>query len=99
MTNVVSALTARTQLGQIMKRATQKNERFVVDRRGEPTVVIMSLKDYIDTIAPAPQWLKDVQAEAKRRGLDKLAMRDINAIIAEVRSEAKQAKTSKRAGK
>jgi hypothetical protein len=37
MTDVVSALTARTQFGQIMKRATQKNERFVVGRRGEPS--------------------------------------------------------------
>lgn len=52
LTNVVSALTARTQLGQIIKRATQKNERFVIDRRGEPAVIIMSIKDYVDTIAP-----------------------------------------------
>lgn len=52
MTNVVSALTARTQFGQIMKRASQKNERFVVDRRGQPSVIIMSIMDYIDTVAP-----------------------------------------------
>ena len=96
MTNVVSALTARTQLGQIIKRATQKNERFVVDRRGEPSVVIMSVKDYIDTIAPAPGWLKDIQAESKRKGLDQLKMRDIDRIIAEVRSEARRAKAIKR---
>ena len=96
MTNVVSALTARTQLGQIIKRATQRNERFVVDRRGEPTVVIMSLKDYIDTIAPAPGWLTDIQAEAKRKGLDKLKMRDINRIIAEVRRETRTVKAPKR---
>ena len=35
ITNIVSALTARTQFGQIMKRASRKNERFVVDRRGQ----------------------------------------------------------------
>ena len=85
MTNIVTALTARTQLGQIIKRATRNNERFVVDRRGEPSVVIMSMKDYIDTIAPAPQWLKDVQAESKRKGLDKLSMTAINRIIRQVR--------------
>ncbi len=33
MSNVISALTARTQLGQIIKRATEKNERFLVDLR------------------------------------------------------------------
>ena len=87
MTNVVSALTARTQFGQIMKRASQKNERFVVDRRGRPSVVIMSIKDYIDTFAPTPAWLKDIGAEAKRKGLNKLTMRQIDAEVAAVRRE------------
>lgn len=82
-----------------MKRATEKNERFVVGRRGEPTVVIMSLKDYIDTSAPAPEWLKDIQAEAKRKGLDKLNMRDINRVIAEVRSETRKSRATKPAVK
>jgi prevent-host-death family protein len=85
MTNVVSALTARTQLGQIIKRATQKNERFVVDRRGEPSVVIMSVRDYVDNIAPAPKELRAMQATAKNTGASKLGMRQIDNIIAEVR--------------
>jgi prevent-host-death family protein len=85
MTNIVSALTARTQFGEIIKRASQKKERFVVDRRGEPTVIIMSVKDYIETIAPPPQWLKDVQAASKRRGTDKLTMRQIDEEISTAR--------------
>jgi prevent-host-death family protein len=89
MNNVLSALAARTQLGQILKRATQNNERFVVDRRGEPSVVIMSIKDYVDTMAPAPQWLKDIQASSKRRGANKLTMRQIDAEIAKVRRQGR----------
>jgi prevent-host-death family protein len=87
MTNIVSALTARTQLGQIIKRASEKNERFVVGRRGDPKVIIMGLRDYIDTIAPPPDWLKKSWKEAKRKGLDQLTMRDINAEIATHRKE------------
>jgi prevent-host-death family protein len=90
MPNVVSALTARTQLGQIIKRATKNNERFVVDRRGEPSVIIMSIKDYVDTLAPAPKWLADIQAASKRRGTDKLTMRQINAEIARVRRQPRR---------
>jgi len=89
MNNVISALTARAQLGQILQRATQNNERFVVDRRGEPSVVIMSIKDYVDTMAPAPQWLKDIQASSKRRGANKLTMRQIDAEIAKVRRQGR----------
>jgi prevent-host-death family protein len=89
MNNVISALTARTQLGQILKRATNNNERFVVDRRGEPSVIIMSIKDYVDTIAPAPRWLKDIQASSKRRGTNKLTVGQIDAEIAKVHRQGK----------
>jgi hypothetical protein len=47
----------------------------------------MNLKDYVDTIAPAPEWLKAIRAEAKRKGLDQLTMRQINAAITAYRRE------------
>ena len=96
MTNVVSALTARTQFGQIIKRATQKNERFVVGRRGEPSVVIMSMKDYMDTFAPAPDELRAMQATAKRTGANKLSPGQINRIVAAVRKEQKPSSPKRR---
>ncbi len=43
MNRRVDAHLARTQFGQIMDRAVENNERFVVERRGEPAVVIMSV--------------------------------------------------------
>lgn len=85
MQRVISALTARTQFGQILKRASQKGERFVVDRRGEPQVIIMGIKDFVRTIAPAPGWLKGIWADAERKGLDKLTMREIDAEISAYR--------------
>jgi len=93
--SVVSALTARTQFGQIMRRATDKNERFVVDRRGEPAVIIMSVSDYMDTFAPEPAWLSEVRAKSKRRGTNKLSMETINSMISNVhRSSKKDATTT-----
>ena len=83
-------MTARTQLGQILMRATENNERFVVDRRGEPSVIIMSIKDYVDTIAPAPKWLAGIQVRSKRRGTDKPTMRQVDAEIAKVRRQARK---------
>ena len=38
MNRRVDAHLARTQFGQIMDRAVENNERFVVERRGEPAV-------------------------------------------------------------
>src|SRR5471030_956600 len=91
-THVVSALTARTQLGQILERVKKNNERFVVDRRGEPQAVIMSMEDYIKTMAPPPAWLKSVWDASERRQTSRLTMRDINAEIAVARREVRRKK-------
>ena len=87
MIKKISALTARTQLGQIMNRAVDHNERFLVERNGEPTVLILSVADFMKTFAPTPDWLKNIQSEAKRKGLDKLTMEEIDEEIAASRRE------------
>src|SRR5712691_9832928 len=87
----IDAHVARTQFGQIMDRAVEKNERFVVERRGQPAVVIMSVRDFIRTAAPPPDWLEKAWRGAKRRGLDKLTSADIDAEIAAYRREKKSA--------
>lgn len=81
----VDAHLARTQFGQIMDRAVENNERFVVERRGEPAVVIMSIQDFIRTAAPPPDWLEKAWNGAKKRGLDKLSAPDIDAEISAYR--------------
>jgi hypothetical protein len=77
----IDAHIARTQFGQIMDLATKNNERFIVDRRGEPAVVIMSVHDFIRTVAPPPDWLEKAWSGAKRRGLDTLMPADTEAEI------------------
>ena len=87
MQNVVSALTARTQLGQILRRASEKDERFVVDRRGKPSVIIMSMRDYIRTIAPTPPSLRAIQKIARRQGTAQMSIPQIDREIAAVRRQ------------
>ena len=84
---IVSALAARTQFGQIMRRARADNQRFVVDRRGEPQVVIMGVKDFIKTIAPEKKVLAAIRAASRKNGTNKLSLRDINREIRAYREE------------
>ncbi|HEX4785578.1 MAG TPA: type II toxin-antitoxin system Phd/YefM family antitoxin [Candidatus Sulfotelmatobacter sp.] len=90
MNRRVDAHLARTQFGQIMDRAVENNERFVVERRGEPAVVIMSVQDFIRTTAPAPDWLETAWNGAKKRGLDKLSSPQIEAEISSYRREKRR---------
>ena len=74
----IDAHIARTQFGQIMDLTMKNNERFIVDRRGEPDVVIISLQDFIRTATPPPDWFAKAWAGAKQRGLDKLTPAEID---------------------
>lgn len=90
MTRKITAVTARTQFGQIVDRAVDHNDRFLVERNGELAVLILSVNDFVKTLAPPPDWLKDIQDDAKRKGLDKLTMADIDAEIAAARRDRKK---------
>jgi len=98
MNNVISALTASTQLGQILKRASEQDERFVVDRRGQPSVIIMGIKDYIKNIAPTPAAYQSLRDEAKRNGTSSLSVREIDREIAAARREKRTKRTTKHIG-
>jgi hypothetical protein len=84
----ISALAARSRFGEIMRRASGKNrERFVVGRRGEPSVVIMGFEDFLNTIAPEPEVLAAIRAESVKGGSSNLTMAEINREIAAYRRE------------
>lgn len=70
-----------------MNRAVENDDRFLVERNGEPAVVILSVKDYVKTFAPPPDWLRKSWVSAKRHGLDKLSTKAIDAQIAAARRE------------
>ena len=99
MTRKISALTARTQLGQIMNRAVENHDRFLVERNGEPAVMILSVSDYVKTFAPPPGWLEKSWESAKRQGLDKLTIKEIDAEIATSRRERRARKAKSETGK
>jgi hypothetical protein len=70
-----------------MRRAKNDQARFVVDRRGEPQVVIMGIKDFLRTIAPEKKVLAAIRAAARKKGASKLSMRAIDREIRAYRRE------------
>ncbi len=82
VTKVVQAHTVRTRLGQILNNVNDKHDRFLISRRGKAQAVIISVEDYLRNIMKRPEALSDLQKEAKKKGLDKLTMDEIDAEIA-----------------
>jgi prevent-host-death family protein len=85
--NVIPALTARTQLGQILKRVHQNNERFVVHKRGQPQAVIMSVEEYLRVFSHPPAIVKRMWRIARAKKLNSMSLREINAEIKRYRRE------------
>jgi hypothetical protein len=81
-----------------MDRAVENNDRFLVERNGEPAVLILSVADYVRTIAPPPDWLEESWATAKRQRLDKLTMEEIDAEIAASRRGRRARKAKPESG-
>ena len=81
------ALTARTQLGQILKRVCENNERFVVDKRGEPQAVIMSVEEYLRNFGRPPRVLQKIRQAAHAKRLNRISLGTINLEIKRYRRE------------
>lgn len=90
MTSKITAERAGSEFGQIVDRAVDHNDRFVVERDGEPAVLILSVVDYLKEIAPAPAWLKDIHEASVRNGTDKLTMAEIDEEIAAARLQRRE---------
>lgn len=85
VTRTIPAFVARTQLGAVMRRANELGERFIVDKRGEPQVVILSVRDYLESVLKKPSGLSYLQKAAKKKGLDKLTSTEINREVRRIR--------------
>lgn len=81
VTKNISALIARTQLGQILERVKKNQDRFLISKKGEATAVILSVEDYLKNIVKQPDVLTKLQKQAKKAGTDKLSLEYIDAEI------------------
>lgn len=90
MTHTISADDAGNRIRDLVDRAVSNDERFLIDRDGEPAVIMMSIGDFVKTIAPTPEWLKKIQDEARARGTDKLTPSEIDEEIAAARLERRR---------
>ena len=92
MTKNVPAFIAITQFGQILERASQNNERFVVTKKGEAKVIILGVEDFLQAIVEPPESLVALQEQAKKSGANKLTIEEIENEINAVRGNKNKEK-------
>lgn len=87
---VVSALKARTGFGKLLRLVEDENRSLVIEKRGTPRAVLLSIRDYVRLAAPEPEVLRVIGDESKRKGTDKLTSRQIDQEIKAARSQKRK---------
>jgi len=87
---VISALEARANFSELLRRAEQERRSVVIEKRGAPKVVLLSIRDYVRLAAPEPEVLQAIGLESRRKGTDKLTSLQIDSIIKTARSRKRQ---------
>jgi len=88
--NVVSALHARSNFGKLLRRVSEERKSLVIEKRGTPQAVLLSIRDYVRLAAPEPEVLRLIGEESVRKGTDKLSSRQIDREIAAARRPRKR---------
>ena len=86
-TIVVSALRARTNFGKLLRRVEDERRSLVIEKRGTPKAVLLSIRDYVRLVAPEPEVLRVIGQESQRKGTDKLSSRRIDQVIKAARAQ------------
>src|SRR5437879_7729018 len=84
---VVSALSARIGFGKLLRRVEDEHRSLVIEKRGTPKAVLLSIRDYVRLAAPEPEVLKIIGEESRRKGTDKLTSRQIDHVIQAARAQ------------
>lgn len=83
---VVTALNVRTNFGKLLRRLETEGRSLVIEKRGTPRAVLLSIRDYVRLAVPEPEVLRIIGQESKQKRRDRLSSRQIDRIIKAARA-------------
>ena len=84
---VVSALQARANFGKLLRRVSDERRSLVIEKRGTPKAVLLSIRDYVRLAAPEPEVLRLIGEESQSKGTDKVSAHKIDQIMKATRAQ------------
>ena len=78
---VVTALDARANFGKLLQRVEEEGRSLVIEKRGSPRAVLLSIRDYVRLAVPEPEVLRIIGEESKSKKTNKLTAGQIDRVI------------------
>src|SRR5437879_4233572 len=92
---VISAWHDRANVGQLLRRVAKDSRGLVIEKRGTPRAILLSIRDYVRLASPEPEVLIALGKESKERGTGTLTSRQIGRIIKTARARKTKSRQSK----
>lgn len=92
---VISALRARSNFGRLLNRVDKESRSLVIEKRGTPRAILLSIRDYVRLAAPEPEVLRAIGEESTRKGMASLSSRQIERIIQAARARKARSKAKR----
>ena len=86
---MIPALRARSNFGKLLKRVERDGRGLVIEKRGTPRAILLSIRDYVRLAAPEPEVLRAIGEESWRKGKASLSSRQIDRAIKATRAQKK----------
>ena len=83
--NTISTLEARNNFGKLLRRVSEERRSLVIEKRGTPKAILLSVRDYVRLAAPEPEVLRILGEESRRKGTDKMTAREIDQVVRDTR--------------
>ena len=93
---VISALRARSTFGKLLNRVDKESRSLVIEKRGTPRAILLSIRDYVRLATPEPEVLRAIGEESTRKGTASISSRQMDTIISAARRDKKAGKKAAR---
>ena len=70
-----------------LRRVEDERCSRVIEKRGAPKAVLLSIRDYVRLAAPEPEVLRVIGQKSKREGTDTLSSQQIDRVIKAARGQ------------
>jgi prevent-host-death family protein len=87
---VVTALEARSNFGKLLRRVEDEGRSLVIEKRGSPRAVLLSIRDYVRLALPEPEVLRAIGIESKQKGTNQLSSAAIEKAIKAARASKRR---------
>jgi prevent-host-death family protein len=87
---VITALDARANFGKLLQRVEEEGRSLVIEKRGSPRAVLLSLRDYVRLAVPEPEVLRIIGEESRSKKTNKLSASQIDRVIKAARKSKRR---------